>query len=109
MADYLHQEPGTEVRFISGYYNIVEEKRLPFEGRELLCVVGIAVVGSACCGTAGCRFLNIPGFILSWQNKMGAGNCMASEVEPVADPEAQKRIKAMLDGMFPYSQVVFQT
>ena len=51
MPEYLHQEPGTEVRFIAGHYTIVEEQRLVFCGREVLYVVGISVVGSTCCVT----------------------------------------------------------
>jgi hypothetical protein len=108
MATYIHQVPGTEVRFISGYYNIVEEKRIPFEGRELLCVVGVAVVGSACCGTGGCRFLNIPGYILSWKSIEGPTGTPISDVEPLTAQEEQQKVKDMLDRLFPYSQIIFQ-
>ena len=48
MTEYRHQDPGTEVRFIAGHYTIIEEQRIAHRGRELLCVIGVAAVGSTC-------------------------------------------------------------
>jgi hypothetical protein len=70
MPEYLHQAPGTEVLFIAGHYTIIEELRIAHHGREFLAIVGIAAVGSTCCGTQGCRFVNIPGYVVSWKDRL---------------------------------------
>jgi hypothetical protein len=107
MPEYLHQEPGTEVRFIAGYYTIVEEQRLAFHSREVLYVVGIAVVGSTCCGTQGCRFINIPGYIVAWKNRLSESGMPVSVVEPVECETEQCEIRETLDRRFPHSQILF--
>ncbi len=109
MPEYLHQEPGTEVRFIAGHYTIVEEQRLAFCGREVLFVVGIAVVGSACCGTQGCRFVNIPGYIVAWKNRLSESGMPVSVVEPVECETEQCEIREILDRRFPHSQIIFSS
>jgi hypothetical protein len=107
MAQYIHQEEGTEIQSITGHYNILEEGRLMQGERPFLYVMGAAVVDSSCCGTGGCRFLNVPGYILSWKERQSAEGVPISEVEPVANEEDRKAIKSLLDQMFPNSQVSF--
>jgi hypothetical protein len=107
MAQYIHQEEGTEIQAISGHYTILEEGRLKQGESPFLYVMGAAVVDSSCCGTGGCRFLNVPGYILSWKEKQTAEGAPVSEVEPVVNEEDRKAIKALLDQQFPNSQVIF--
>jgi hypothetical protein len=107
MPEYKHQEPGTEVRFIAGHYTIVEEQRMAHRGRELLVVVGIAVVESTCCGTQGCRFLNVPGYVVAWKRRRTENGVPVSEVETIEDAEEQAKIREMLTRQFPYSQILF--
>ena len=107
MPEYLHQAPGTEVRFIAGHYTIVEERRIPHRGRELLLVVGIAVVGSTCCGTQGCRFVNIPGHVVAWKHAVTGNGVAVSEVEPIAGEYEQAEVRKLLEGEFPHSQILF--
>ena len=107
MPEYLHQEPGTEVRFIAGHYTIVEEQRLPYCGREVLYVVGIAAVESTCCGTQGCRFVNIPGYVVAWKGRLSESGTPISVVEPIDSEAEQSEIREMLDRRFPYSQILF--
>lgn len=107
MTEYLHQESGTEVRFIAGHYTIVEEERLAYCGREVLYVVGIAAVGSTCCGAQGCRFVNIPGYVVAWKSRLSEGGMPISVVEPIEDQAEQFEIREMLDRRYPYSQVLF--
>lgn len=109
MPEYLHQEPGKEVRFIAGHYTIVEEQRLAFCGREVLYVVGIAVVGSACCGAQGCRFINIPGYIVAWKNRLSESGMPVSVVKPVECETEQCEIRETLDRRFPHSQILFSS
>ena len=107
MAEYLHQDPGTEVRFIAGHYTIIEEQRIAHRGRELLCVVGVAAVESACCGNQGCRFINVPGYVTEWKGRLSENSVPVSIVEMVASESDQAEIREILERRFPYSQILF--
>jgi hypothetical protein len=109
MAEYLHQAPGTEVRFIAGHYTIVEELRIAYHGREVLAVVGIAAVGSSCCGTQGCRFVNVPGTIVAWKGRLSESGVPVSIVKMVESEAEQAEIRQILEHRFPYSQILFPT
>ncbi len=107
MPEYLHQAPGTEVRFIAGHYRIVEEQRIAHRGREFIAVVGIAAVESTCCGTQGCRFVNIPGYIIAWKESLAEDGVPVSIVERIASESDQAEIREILERLFPYSQILF--
>jgi hypothetical protein len=107
MPEYLHQESGTEVRFIAGHYTIVEEERLAYCGRDILYVVGIAAVEGTCCGTQGCRFVNIPGYVVAWKTLLSESGMPISIVEPIEGGTEQFEIRRMLERRFPYSQINF--
>jgi len=108
MPEYRHQEPGTEVCFIAGHYTIIEERRIAHRGRDLLIVVGIAVVESTCCGgTQGCRFLNVPGYVVAWKHRRTENGVPVSEVESVENEQGQADIRQLLDRRFPHSQILF--
>ena len=107
MPEYQHQEPGTEVRFIAGHYTIVEERRIVHQSRELLIVVGIAAVDSTCCGTQGCRFVNVPGYVVAWKHRLTENGLPVSEVEPVENEKEQAEIRQIMESQFPYSQILF--
>jgi hypothetical protein len=107
MIEHIHQPPGTEVQSIGGHYTIMEEGRMDYRGRTLLYVVGVAVVDRSCCGTGGCRFIQVSGYITAWQHQTGPEGLAVSAVEPVAGRNDRKAIKARLDRQFPHSQVFF--
>lgn len=107
MPDYLHQDPGAEVRFIAGHYTIIEEQRIACRGRDLLCVIGVAAVGSACCGTQGCRFVNVPGAVVDWKGRVSENGTPVSIVAPIEDKTEQDEIRTLLEHRFPYSQILF--
>lgn len=107
MEDYVHQTIGEEVRFIAGHYKIVEEGCLTHGGREFLYWMGIATVDNACCGTTGCRFLLIPGYIHSWKTKANPQGKPVSEVDPIVDEQKQATIRAFLEACYPYAQINF--
>ena len=107
MTEYRHQDPGTEVRFIAGHYTIIEERRIAHRGRELLCVVGVAAVESTCCGTQGCRFINVPGYVADWKGRVSENGIPLSIVDPIEDKADQAKIRELLERCFPYSQILF--
>jgi hypothetical protein len=107
VSEYLHQEPGTEVRFIAGQYTIAEERRMVYRGRELLYVVGIAEIDGSCCGTQGCRFVNVPGYIVAWKHRISENGLPASSVEPIEVKAEQDEIREILGRRYAHSQFHF--
>lgn len=107
MPEYLHQEPGTEIQFLAGRYTIVEEGRIACHNREVIYVVGIADVGSSCCGTQGCRFVNIPGYIVTWKDRLSEEGVPVSVIDPIEGEDEKTEIRAILERLYPYSQILF--
>ena len=62
--EYIHHELNCEVTAIGGHYVLTKEVRLPFQGQEVLYVVGYAVVDNSCCGVGGMAYAVYRG--LSW-------------------------------------------
>ncbi len=91
---YTHLELGKDVvAGISGYYIPQKEVRLKYNGREVLYVIGQAVVESSCCGAGSWIYATVPGYIVSWQNTKNEAGLPASEVEPISDEEARDSIR----------------
>ena len=105
MKNYTHQELDTEVFSIAGHYKILEEGKMTFGKREFLYVMGGAVVDCSCCGSGGCQFVQVPGYILSWKTQTDTNGLSISEVEPITDPGEQKEIGKMLAKKFPHAQI----
>lgn len=105
--EYLHQPLGQEVEALAGRYVLEQELRLPFQGREVLCVIGRAAFDTACCGAGGCGYALVPGYIRKWKVRLSAGGGEISEVEPVADPTARREIEKLIREQSPVPQVNF--
>ena len=107
MKRYVHEELGKEVRSISGGYTLIEEERLRYREREVLYLVGVAEVDNSCCGTGGCRFINVSGYIVSWKGKKDVSGLPVSEIDSITEEEEQKEIKKLLEFKYPHSQINF--
>lgn len=81
---------------IAGYYVPQKEVRLKYDGREVLYVIGKAVIESSCCGTGNWMYAIVPGYIINWQKKMNEAGLPVSEVEPILDEEAQEKIRKII-------------
>jgi hypothetical protein len=107
MNQYTHRPLGQEVRSISGYYAIDDEKRISFQGREVLLAKGYWAVDNSCCGTGGCGFALVPGYVLEWKASTNAKGEPVSEIEPVADDEAKKALRKLIQESEKVQQVDF--
>jgi len=96
-VEYVHTELDKEVTALAGYYTPLEEHRLEHNGKEVLCVTGISVIESSCCGTGGCAYAIVPGYIMNWKFKENEAGLPVSEVETVADKVARKEITSILN------------
>lgn len=107
--EYIHQPLNQEVTAIGGHYLLVKEARLPFEGRQVLYLVGHAAFDTACCGVGGCAYALVPGFVLSWKHKVttAAGGLAVSRVEPIRDRRVQQELERLIQRHDMVQQVVF--
>jgi hypothetical protein len=90
IRDYIHAELGKEVNALSGYYVAVDEKKMPYNGREVLCFIGEYVTHGYCCGKSESSYAQVAGYILNWKSKVDALGTPISEVEPITDGKARK-------------------
>ena len=82
---------------IAGYYIPEKEVRLNYNGREVLYVIGKAVIEASCCGVGSWIYGTVPGYIVSWQNTKNEAGLPVSEVEPISDEEARGNISRLIE------------
>lgn len=104
---YTHLELNKDNNCIAGYYNIEKEVRLKYDTREVLYVVGQAVIESSCCGTGNWRYAQVPGYILNWQNKRSDAGLPVSEVESIPDKATRDDISRIIKEAEVVSQIQF--
>ena len=107
MNHYTHRPLGQEVHSISGYYTIEEEKRISFHGREVLVAKGCWAVENSCCGTGGCGFALVPGYVLQWQSSRSDKGEPVTEIEPVRDAQAKQDLRRIIQESEKVQQVNF--
>jgi hypothetical protein len=97
MTTFTHPRLGEPVTAIGGSYCFTREKRLAFQGREVLYLVGWAAVDTACCGPAGCGYALVPGIISSWKTARSADGASISVVDPIRDPDDITAIRSRIE------------
>ncbi len=107
MQFYIHKETGKEIKTISGYLTYLEERRLNYQGRDVLCVVGVGIVDNSCCGAGGCSFVNVAGYVLSWQSGTDEAGHPISKVDPIMSETEKRDIASVLGKLYPHVQVNF--
>jgi hypothetical protein len=105
--EYVHLGQ-VEVRSISGSYSIEEEQLVTILGQEVLCEIGYGLVDSSCCGTGGCRFAHVAGFVRQYRMKQDRLGRWISKVEPIQDKTIRKRLEELLRAAHMVQQVVFE-
>jgi len=106
--EYTHVELGKDVTVgIAGYYTPEKEVRLNYNGREVLYIIGKAVIESACCGVGNWGYALVPGYIVHWQNKRNEADLPVSEVEPISDEKIRNNIKQIIQSKETVAQVQF--
>ena len=105
---YAHPLLGEEITAIGGHYVLTKEVRVPHHDREILYLVGYAVLDSTCCGVGGCAYAIVPGFVLDWKFKKDLAGRPVSEVKPIQDPLVQKEIRQLLQKKEMVHQVNFE-
>lgn len=105
VKEFVHPQLGQEVEALAGYYTPIHEYVLPYNGREVLCIVGRVCVDNSCCGTVNSEYVQVPGFLVR-RNVRGGSSRRISEIEPVVDEEDRKNIAQSLRSKHSNAQVV---
>jgi hypothetical protein len=106
--DFIHPVLNKAVRSISGHYIVSQEKRMSYNGREVLYLIGCAVVDTSCCGPGGCSYALVPGYVKDWKYKTGSDDLCVSRVEPIRDANVQSEIRRVIMKKEPVQQVDFE-
>ncbi len=94
---YKHLIPGKEIPFgIAGYYVLYKEEKLPYKGREVLYLVGKAVIESSCCNTGSWVYVSVPGYIVDWHASEEDGSAV-SDVESISDPVEREELSKIIE------------
>jgi len=108
MAEHVHQEIGEEIRSIAGYYMVLEEGVLKYNGRDVLYLLEAAAVDTSCCGTGGMGFIFVPGYLKALKHRRNEGGKWVSDVDRVEGEEDRREIARLLKAEHPgFQQVNF--
>ena len=105
MPRYVHFPLNEEIRSIGGYYKVLEEGVVDFEGKKVLYSLKGAHFDTSCCTVRGLGLVSIAGYVVSWKSSESEQGYPVTEVKHVTDAEARKRIKALLKQRFSYIEV----
>lgn len=105
--EYTHLPLGKDVTCIAGYYTPLKEVRLKYDGREVLYVVGQAVVDSSCCGIGCWGYVLVPGYVINWQKRSNDLGLPVTDVETISDKTVQAGIRRIITEAKSISQVEF--
>ena len=105
--EYTHLKLNEDVYNKTGYYTPQKEVRLKYNDREVLYVVGQAVIESSCCGVGNWGYVTVPGYILNWQNETNEAGLPVSEVEPISDKAIRENISQIIKEAELISQIEF--
>jgi hypothetical protein len=107
LIDFIHPVLNKAVRSISGHYILSQEKRLSYNGREVLYLIGCAVVDASCCGPGGCTYALVPGFVKQWKYRLTAENLSVTQVDPIRNKADQQELRRVIMEKEPVQQVDF--
>jgi len=106
--DYVHHELNQEITAIGGHYVFIEENMFSFHGRKVLYLIGHALFDTTCCGTGGCGYALVPGFIENWKYNTTEEGLPISRLEPIRDKTSKEEIQRLIKNKEVVNQVVFQ-
>ncbi len=93
---HTHYALGEEIEAISGHYSLEKEGQLPYNERQVYYYTGYSVIDTSCCGTGGCGFAFVVGYIANWKNGKTDNGNDTSDIEPVTDSEEKQDIIKIL-------------
>jgi len=104
---YTHLGLNKDVTCVAGFYTPKKEVRLKYNNREVLYIIGQAVIESSCCGVGSWGYALVPGYIVSWQSETSDSGLPVSEVEPISDEALRNDIRRIIKEAENISQIEF--
>ena len=105
--ELIHPPLNSVIESISGHYEYVNESILDTGEKKLLYYTGYSVTDRSCCGTGGCIFISIPGYVINLRHTHKTDGSCISTVEPIVDDKERTRIRHLLKGEVYHHQVIF--
>ncbi len=109
IIDCTHPRIGEELTAIAGHYIWHKIDRLPYRGREVLYMVGAALIDTGCCGPSGCGFASVAGYIVDWEYRMTEGGEPVSRVEEISNAAMRSEIEQVIRKSEGVQQIRFST
>ena len=106
-VDFIHPELNKTVKAIGGEYVFIKEGVLSYQDQDVLYLIGCAIFDTTCCGTGGCCYARVPGFILDTKYRTSDDGRPVTRVSPIADPLAQKEIRRVIGARETVQQIEF--
>ena len=103
--EFTHPQLGQEVQSIAGYYVAREEQVMPYNGKEVLLILGDACIDSSCCGCASWSYVQVPGFLVKKSKRSSANDPVVSEVDTIEDKSVRQGVTESLAQRFPGARV----
>jgi len=105
--EFTHPAQNELITAIGGSYYYTDEVRVVFEGDDLLYYLGVMVIDTSCCGTGGCSYAMVAGFVREWKFGSDEHGRPVSRVCPVTQKSDQKRIADFIRKRHSVWQVTF--
>lgn len=105
--EFTHPRLNEPVESISGHYEYIEESTVKEGSRTLLFLTGYSITDRSCCGTGGCGFIFIPGYIVKLHHQSNDKGDMVSTVAPVPAGEKREEIKQLFQHSELHRQIIF--
>ena len=103
--EFTHPELGEEIRSISGYYVPREEQVMPYQGKEVLLLLGDACIDSSCCGCASWSYIQVPGFLVKKHVRGSTEKPGVSEIDTIEDKAVRDELAQSLGKKYPGARV----
>lgn len=97
MPAFTHPPLNRPVTAIGGSYCLVREVRLAYRGREVLYLLGHAVVDASCCGPAGVGYALVAGFVEGWKTSRSDDDLPVSQVAPISHPRDRAAVRQRIE------------
>ena len=97
IKDYAHQALNRQYGGPSGYYTPRREVLLDYRGRQVLYILGHAVVESSCCGSGNWDYALVPGFVVNWRWGTNQAGLLVSSIEPIEGSETVKDLASLIE------------
>jgi len=107
--DFVHPLLNDQIPAIGGHYMIAKEGKMRFKGRDVLYLVGYGVLDNSCCGSGGCGYAIVPGYIVAWHT--GKTQDQERDISSVAplEEDAYREVGKLLRKKENVTQVHFHT